>query len=369
MDNEIIVPFFSFQSAPKGIRKEWLAQIIKVIDSGVFVNGFHKKSFEEKWSSTINAGYSIGVGNGLDGLVLALKTLKIGIGCKVAVPAHTFIATWNAVEIVGATPIGIDVDPNGLMDLEMLEKLNVEIDAVIPVHMHGKMVDMERLCNWATRKSVKIIEDASQSHLARQGEKYAGTWGAIGVFSLYPTKNLGALGDSGVIVTNSLELKKRLETLSNYGSSQEDKYRHLEIGINSRLDEIQAACLLVNLENLPIYTDRRNEIAKKYLTFVKNNRIRFLNSTIEQSNVWHHFPIISTYRDSLKKYLAIKGIGTEIHYPFAAGSEFLQIKGSVKSDFPRADQLSSEILSLPNHPWLSNKQIDYVVGTLNSFEA
>ncbi len=366
-ESRMLVPYFSFKDNLESIRGEWLSEITKVLDSGVFINGPYKELFEKRWASTINSKYATGVGNGLDGLVLALKSLEIGEGKIVAVPSHTFIATWNAVELAGAKVFGIDVDANGLIDLDILENLDMKVDAVIPVHMHGLMVDMERLCGWAAKRNVKIIEDASQAHLAQQAGKYAGTWGDIGVFSLYPTKNLGALGDAGVVVTDSKNSKDRLNSLSNYGSNTSNKYKHEIIGFNSRLDEIQAACLIVNLEKLFILTERRREIARNYLMNVTNPGIKFLNNKMDEANVWHHMPIISNTRDSLRKYLQLKQIGTEIHYPFAAGSEYLQIKKSTEQEFPNADKLSQMILSLPNHPWMTDDQVDYVVEALNSY--
>lgn len=361
------VPFFSFSLAPQNLKDEWHQAISQIIDQGQFIGGGAVADFEASWAMTIGTTYAVGVGNGLDGLVLALKALKIGPGHSVAVPAHTFIATWNAVKIVGANPVGVDIDNKGLLNLDLLETLR-NIDCVIPVHMHGLMVNMFRVSDWANDAKVSVIEDASQSHLAKLGDKYSGSFGDIGVFSLYPSKNLGAIGDAGVLTTNNIELANSIRSLSNYGSDIHDKYRHVTFGGNSRLDTIQAAILNVNLKYLEVWTKHRQMLAKLYIdNLTPNNEFQLLH-TDAQTSVWHHFPILCKDRSKLAAYLMNNGISTQIHYPNLAATEYNMFSQTSKEHYPSASSFSNSVLSLPISQWHSPSDIEFVVNVLNTFE-
>ncbi len=361
------IPFFSLNKVPDSLKGEWLSAISQVIEGGQFIGGPQVKDFEENWAAHVGVNHAIGVGNGLDGLVLALRVLGIGSGDTVAVPAHTFIATWNAVKLVGATPIGIDVDDLGLIDLNILESLEFDVKCVIPVHMHGAMVDMHRLSIWAKRKQILLIEDASQAHMGAIGDLTAGQASDIGVFSLYPTKNLGALGDAGIVVTDDGNLASKMRSIANYGASPDDKYLHETFGVNSRLDPLQAAILNVNLGNLDAWNARRKEIAQLYITNVKEHSSLKIMNKILLSSVWHHFPIVSDERDQLLLYLKSNGISSEIHYPRTAAEEYFEITGLTKIDFPQAQSLARKILSLPISPWHSDDEILKVCDVLNSY--
>jgi dTDP-4-amino-4,6-dideoxygalactose transaminase len=361
------VSFFSFKDAPAQLKVEWLDAIEQVIATNQFVGGDYVREFEDLWAREIEVNFAIGVGNGLDGLVVALTALGISKGSFVAVPAHTFIATWNAVKLVGAIPVGIDVDQYGLMDLNILENLDLEFSCVIPVHMHGAMVDMPRLCNWAKRQKVSIIEDASQAHLAKVGDTFAGKFSDVGVFSLYPTKNLGALGDAGIVVTDSKDLADKMRSFTNYGASIKNKYHHLSFGVNSRLDPIQAAVLSVNLKYLNSWNDRRKYLANLYISNIQERSgLKLLHGVIDNS-VWHHFPVLSNSRDNLVAYLKTVGVATEIHYPLTAASEYFRISDLKEKDFPIARDLSEKILSLPMSPWHTDEDILYVCKVLNDY--
>jgi dTDP-4-amino-4,6-dideoxygalactose transaminase len=360
------VPFIDFTRIPHSLKDQWLDAAAEVIESGVYIGGDFVSRFESDWAETIGTRFAVGVGNGLDGLTIALKALGVGPGDFVAVPAHTFIATWSAVSLVGAKPIGIDVNQFGLLDLDLLESAPYQFKAVIPVHMHGMMVDMDRLQNWCRLKSVYIVEDASQAHLAKQGERYAGNCSEIGVFSLYPSKNLGALGDAGVVTTNNPDLASSIKSYANYGSTPEDKYRHSSLGVNSRLDPLQAAFLLVNNKHLSAWNMRRSQIADMYLSQLKNNSWFTPLNPGSESSVWHHFPVLTRGRALLQSKLKEAGIGTEIHYPHLAALEHAEIFGQVASSFPVGNQIASQILSLPISPWHSDEQINYVCTELNS---
>lgn len=363
------VPFFSLTKAPDALRAEWASAIKSVMENGQFIGGPQVKKFEENWAAAVGVKHAIGVGNGLDGLVVALRALGVGPGHNVAVPAHTFIATWNAVKLVGANPVGIDVDDLGLMDLDSLESLDIDVTCVIPVHMHGAMVNMNRLSVWAKTKKVQIVEDASQAHLANSGELIAGQVADMGVFSLYPTKNLGGLGDAGVVVTDNDKLALVVRTYTNYGASTNNKYLHEVFGVNSRLDSIQAAVLNVNLQYLNQWNNRRKAIAQLYIENLKEtSRLKILNRE-PNSSVWHHFPIISIERDQLMQYLKSNGITGEIHYPRTAAEEYFEITGHSKVDFPKAQNLAETIFSLPISPWHTDIEIQLVCDTVNQFSS
>ena len=358
------VEFFSFKDAPEALRNEWRVAIAQVIESGVFIGGPTVAKFESEWAEYLSVKHAIGVGNGYDALVVALKILGVGSGDLVAVPSHTFVATWLAVDAVGATPVGIDCNEFGLMDLEILETHESNFAAVIPVHMHGQMVDMPRLVTWAEKKKVRVIEDCAQAHGARIDGKLAGTWGDFGAFSFYPTKNLGALGDAGSLVTNDDSLAIKARSFVNYGSVPGNKYEYQFHGINSRLDPIQAAVLSINLKYLDSWNKRRQEIARIYSDNFNANNIQCL--PIELNSVFHHFIVLSENRDLTRKLLEKEGIKTEIHYPETAGKSFNKFE--TKSELhqgQRASTLASKTLSIPISPWMSDTSIHKVIYSIS----
>jgi len=363
--NIIDIPFFSFKQAPDDLKNKWFEEIKKTIELGIFIKGPNVEKFEKSWARKINVPYALGVSNGQDALILALRALNISNGDYVAVPAHTFIAVHNAVLTVGATPYSLDVDENGLIDLNLLENLNQKISAVIVVHMHGQMVDMQRVMNWANKQDVRVIEDSSQAHLAKQEGIYAGAWGDVGVFSLYPTKNLGALGDAGVMVTKNESIIEKLRLLSNYGSSITNKYNHISYGVNNRLDEIQAAILNINLEYLESWNVRRREIAGMYIEKLNRDGVTLMCNNLN-SSVWHHFCILIDNRDDFQKKLELKGIKTDIYYPNIAANEIEKFLNYTEKKYLISEKISLSLLSLPISPWHSNDEITYVISSINS---
>lgn len=360
------VPYFDFDAAPNEIKNHWRAALLESFHSFDFILGPSVSKFEIEWAKLIGSKYSIGVGNGFDGLVLALRSLELDEGFKVAVPAHTFIASWNAVHYAGGTPVGVDVDDDGLIDLDQLESLENPPDVVMPVHMHGRMVNMNRLCEWACANNIRVIEDASQAHGARSEGTYAGSWGDISVFSLYPSKNLGAFGDAGVISTNRQDIADRVRSLRNYGASDTNKYDHQILGSNSRLDSLQAQILLVNLQYLQAWNTRRREIANRYLNALKQTSQMELPKNGGDEIVWHHFAIRHKKRDQLKKHLKENNVETEIHYPNAAGSEYGKFYDTNET-YQQAEYIANHTLSLPMSPWHSNEQIDFTIKVINEF--
>lgn len=361
------VDFFSFKDAPDSLREEWNSTTSEVIDSGQFIGGPFVNKFETEWANYLGIEHAIGVGNGYDAIVVALKILGIGVGDLVAVPSHTFVATWLAVGAVGATPVGIDCNTSGLMNVELLESSKTKFSAVIPVHMHGQMVDMPRLVTWANENSVRIIEDCAQAHGAKIGGKLAGTWGDFGAFSFYPTKNLGALGDAGALVTNDSSLASDARSYVNYGSVPGNKYEYQFNGINSRLDPIQAAVLSVNLRYLDSWNSRRKEIANIYNNRLQSIGIKTLK--IVSESVYHHFIVESENRDKTRALLDSMGVKTEIHYPECADISYGKFKENyVAGEIENALVLSRRTLSLPISPWMSNESLDFVINSLSNAE-
>ena len=364
-----IVPYFDFRSAPASLQRDWREAMNIVIDSGIFIQGPQVSAFERTWADRVKAIGCVGVANGLDALTLALRALGLGPGDRVAVPAHTFIATWLAVIAIGAVPVAIDVDTYGLIDLDILEQLDLAVSAVIPVHLHGGTVDMERLTSWAKRHAVLVVEDCAQAHGAEVGGRPVGSWGDASAFSFYPTKNLGALGDAGAVTSNNQEVLDRVWTLANYGAERGDKYRHERAGFNSRLDPLQASVLNVNVTHLEAWTVRRREIAQTYLdVLIQRPDIgRPLYHDVSKS-VWHHFVVMTPDRSGVASHLLERGIQTEIHYPRIAADEIS--KFDANSEFPVALENSRAFsrrgLSLPLHPWLSSENVSQVSDALLS---
>jgi dTDP-3-amino-3,4,6-trideoxy-alpha-D-glucose transaminase len=357
------VPYFSFDSAPRGLKSKWKSAVADVINDGHFIGGYFVSKFESDFGKFMKCKNVVGVGNGLDGLAIALKSLGVGKGDTVVVPAHTFIACWLAIEQVGATPVGVDVDENGLIELDELESISPTPRAVIPVHLHGAMVDMERLTNWAEKFGVLVIEDASQAHGASQNGVLSGAWGDAGVFSLYPSKNLGAAGDAGVIIFRNSQIAEVARSIRSYGSNPEDKYDHVIAGMNSRLDPIQAAILSVNLTFLESWNNTRIAIAELYSSQL-DGKIQILQDSACKS-VRHHFPILVAKPQDVSRFLQECGIGTERHYPKLASSEYFRINQMPDKYFKKSDFITSRTLSLPISPWHTFKEIEYVCETLN----
>ena len=358
------VEFFTFDSAPSELQAEWLDSIKVVLNSGHFIGGTISQKFEFEWQNYLSVKHVIGVGNGYDAILIALKGLKIGLGDYVAVPSHTFIATWLAVAATGATPIGIDCNSDGLMNLDDLEKSSIQFRAVIPVHMHGQMVDMKRLMNWASINNVRVVEDCAQAHGAVRDGRKAGTWGDFGAFSFYPTKNLGAIGDAGCLVTNDDQLAADARSYANYGSLAGNKYSYQHLGLNSRLDPIQAAVLSVNLKYLDAWNLNRKSLAGRYLTGLK--KLGIIHLPVSDSSVFHHMVVLSEDRDRSRELLALNGVKTEIHYPTCAQISFEKLTSSKVNEIPtNAIKLSNKTLSLPISPWVSESEVDYILDILS----
>lgn len=319
-----------------------------VIRGGWYVMGHELAAFETEFAAYCGTRYSIGVGSGLDALTLILTGLEIGPGDEVIVPAQTFIATWLSVHACGATVVPVDVEAaTGNIDVSLIEaKISEQTKAIIAVHLFGQMADMPSLSKLAKQHDLFLIEDAAQAHGVSLHGKKAGAWSTAAAFSFYPGKNLGALGDAGAVTTDDAELASRIRKLRNYGS--EKKYQHELPGVNSRLDEIQAAMLRVKLRHLDDANQSRKQLAAYYLQVLATVNIELPIESDSQN--WHLFVIRSPQRDQLQQALAKAGIQSMIHYPVPPYAARAFAAYQFESSYPQAQRWAEHSLSLPMFP-------------------
>ncbi|MBN1301176.1 MAG: DegT/DnrJ/EryC1/StrS family aminotransferase [Melioribacteraceae bacterium] len=361
--------FTNIKAANEYLKEEITDAFQKVVSKSQFILGEEVEAFEREFAAYCNAEYCSGVSNGLDALSLILRAYNIGKGDEVIVPAHTFIATWLAVSYVGATVIPVDVsDATFNINPELLKsKITNKTKAVIPVHLYGQPADMESIRSIAAEYNIIVIEDAAQSHGAIYHEKKTGSLGDAAGFSFYPTKNLGALGDGGAIVSNDKELIDKIFALRNYGSNE--KYIHDMIGYNNRLDEIQAAILRVKLKYLDLWNDKRQTLARNYINELSACDFLSLPQEIDKvRSVWHLFVIRLNERDELKNYLTGNGIQNMIHYPVPPFKQQAYIQQFERNEsFPVASKISETALSLPICPFLEESQQERIINTIKNF--
>lgn len=360
------INYTDFGKMHKPMETELLQCYKDVFESQWFIQGKKLEQFEKDFADYCGTKYCIGVGNGLDALRLILDAYNIGEGDEVIVPSNTFIATVLAVSYVGATPVFVEPDMDTLLinpDL-IEEKITSKTKAIMVVHLYGRLAEMEKIMEIAKKHNLKVFEDSAQAHgVMRNGIK-AGAWGDAAAFSFYPGKNLGALGDAGAVTTNDRELAEKIRALGNYGSKI--KYKHEYKGVNSRLDELQAAFLSVKLKHLDAWTEERKSIAKKYYDGINNNKLYLPKYTEE--NVYHIFPVLSDDRDELQKFLEEKGIHTLIHYPTAIHlQDAYKDMNLSKGAYPLAEKICDSELSIPLYPGMTEEEIQYVINCLNEF--
>lgn len=364
MEVSVLIPFIDLRERDRRQAKEIQSALAQVIESGTYVGGEFVERFESEFSKFIGCKHSIGVGNGLDALRLILQGLKIGPGDEVLVPAQTFIATWLAVAQTGATPIGIDIDfQTGNLDPMLVpDKINSRTAAIIAVHLHGRPADLVALKQICDQYGIALIEDAAQAHGAELLGTKIGNWGRAAAFSFYPTKNLGGMGDAGIVTTSDSELAAEIQSLRSYGSEIGNKYSHTRPGWNSRMDPIQAAVLSVFLPRLEEWNTERQKVAREYLRHLREitNLTSIESIQVESGTVWHHFVVQSLDRDQLRGHLLDLGIQSDIHYPIppAFSDVFapnLQSKKRATNEFPEALWHSQQSLSLPIHPWMNDQ--------------
>ncbi len=362
-----MIPFLDLRAATAELREELDVAIAAVMDSGRFVLGPEVEAFEHEWASHVGARHAVGVGNGLDAIELALRAMDIGAGDEVIVPSHTFVATWLAVERTGATIVPVEPDPATFnLDPQRIEAaLTSRTRAVIPVHLYGRPADMDPILDIALRHGLRVIEDAAQAHGARYRGRPVGSIGDAAAWSFYPAKNLGAFGDAGAVTTSDAAVADRVRRLRNYGSSA--KYVHDEIGVNSRLDELQAATLRVKLRHLDDWNRRRAAVATSYVNGLRGAPVTLPASPeTDGGHVWHLFVVQSSGRDILQAALRARGIETLIHYPTPPHRQAAFRERSAGADLPIADRLASQVLSLPIGPHLLPEHSAEVIESLRS---
>ena len=349
------VPFLELLPAYGELREELDAAYRRVMASGWYILGEEVERFEAEFAAYCGARHCVCVANGLDALTLALMAADVGPGDEVIVPAMTFVATWLAVSHAGATPVPVDVKADTFnLDAARIESvLTPRTKAILPVHLYGQPADMDSILAVARRHRLVVVEDAAQAHGARYRGRRAGTWGDLAGFSFYPGKNLGAFGDGGAITTNDADLDRRLRRLRNYGSDR--KYHHEVLGLNSRLDPLQAAFLSVKLKHLDEWNLRRKTIAEGYLRRLAGQAGLQLPAVAEGAEpVWHLFPVLAKDRDGLQARLEAIGVHTQIHYPIPPHlSGAYAHLGRKPGEFPAAERIAAEELSLPIGPHLA----------------
>lgn len=362
------IPFVSFLPMERELEKDLRSAFERVLQASWYIQGKEDKAFEEAFADYTGAKYCIGVGNGLDALMLSLKAMGIGEGDEVIVPSHTFIATALAVTYTGARPVFAEVKPDTFnIDPEKIEPaITKRTKAIIPVHLYGQACDMDPIMETAAKYGLRILEDCAQAHGATYKGRKVGTFGDAAGFSFYPGKNLGALGDAGATVTNDAELAEKIRALANYGSDY--KYHHIYKGNNSRLDEFQAAFLSAKLPLLDRMNEERRRIAERYLTGIKNEKVTLPVVPEYAIPVWHIFAVRSKERDELEKHLSGYGIGTNKHYPIPMHlQECYRDLGYAEGDMPIAEEISRTELSLPMYYGMTDEEISYVIEKVNEF--
>lgn len=349
-------------------QTEYEEAALRVLRSGWYILGPEVEAFEKEFAKFVGRKYCVGVNSGLDALTLSVRALGIGAGDEVIVPANTYIASVLAVTENGATPVFVEPDEYHAMDAEHVEEaITDRTKAILVVHLYGQAAQMDRICEIAKSRHLYLIEDCAQSHGAVFDGTMTGAFGDAGCFSFYPTKNLGAFGDAGAVVTEDEALYEKLKMLRNYGSRV--KYHNQLEGVNSRLDEMQAALLRVKLSHLGELAEERQRIAEKYLNGIKNSRILLPKRREKANHVWHQFVVRVKNRDAFQKYLAEHDIHTIIHYPIPPHlAECYARLGHRRGEFPITEQYAGEVLSLPMFNGMKAEEIEYVIEVCNRYE-
>jgi dTDP-4-amino-4,6-dideoxygalactose transaminase len=361
----------NFNELKRGYEKykeEYNKAVINVLESGWYILGENVEKFETNFSQFIGSKYCVGVNSGLDALILAVRALNIGYGDEVIVPANTYIATVLGITENWATPVFVEPDEYYNLDADKIEeKITDKTKAIMVVHLYGQAANMEKIRDIATKYNLYLLEDCAQSHGAKFEGRTTGTFGNIGCFSFYPTKNLGAFGDGGAIVTDDEEIANKMRMLRNYGSKK--KYYNEIEGVNSRLDEVQAALLNVKLSHYDELRTAREKIAQKYLKEIKNPKIILPKIREGAEHVWHLFVVQTDNRDKFQNYLSEHGIGTQIHYPIPPHlSGAYKYLGYKKGDFPITEKQADSVLSLPIYDGMTNEEAEYVIKVINEYK-
>lgn len=349
--------------------EEYNRKAVEVLNGGWYVLGNEVKSFESEFSSYVGSKYCVGLASGLDALEIAFRLIGIKDNDQVIVCSNAYIACVMGITKNGGIPVFVEPDEYDNLDADKIaEKINDKTKAILAVHLYGQSCDMDKIMLIADKYGLKVVEDCAQAHGTKWKGKNAGTFGDIACWSFYPTKNLGAFGDGGAITTDSEEYYNDAKMIRNYGSKVH--YENEIVGMNSRLDELQAGLLRVKLSHLDDLNSERCRIAEKYNKEIDNPLIRPLKTRPGSNNVWHQYVIhVPGYRDRLIEYLNEREIGTIIHYPIPPHlSHAYAYLGYKKGDFPVAELFASEVLSIPMYNGMSDEEQDRVIKALNEFE-
>jgi dTDP-4-amino-4,6-dideoxygalactose transaminase len=370
MKNENIIKFLNLKKINSKFRSKLIKACSKVIDSGWYINGNQNRMFEAEFSKYVGTKYCVGVANGLDALSLILKAWKelgkLKDEDEVIVPANTYVASFLAITQNKLKLVLIEPNENSFnLDPKLIEKaINSKTKAIMAVHLYGQLAEMPTIMKIAKKHNLLVLEDSAQAHGASMNNRKAGNWGHASGFSFYPSKNLGALGDGGAVTTNDKKLANTIRILANYGSYK--KYENIYKGINSRLDEIQAAMLRIKLKKLKFDIKKRRKIALTFLKNIKNPLIKLPNYNSLDSHVFHLFVIQTKKRDNLIRYLKNNGIETSIHYPIPVHHQ-RAYKDISKLNLALSEKIQREILSLPISPILKNNEIKKIIKLLNNY--
>ncbi len=361
-----MIKFLDLKKINNRYREEIDSRIKDILDKGWYLQGEENENFTKNFANFCGTKFALGVANGLDALNLIIKAYGFGNGDEIIVPANTYIATILAISENGCIPILVepDIKTYNINPDSIEEKITSKTKAIMVVHLYGQAVQMEKIWKIAKKYNLKIIEDSAQAHGAIYQENRTGNLGDASGFSFYPGKNLGCIGDGGAVTTNDEELFNKIKAIANYGSDR--KYHHIYKGVNSRLDEIQAAVLDVKLKHLDSDNNKRREISKYYRENIKNSKLILPETYDEKSHVWHIFAVRTQNRDEFQKYLTEKGIQTIIHYPTPPHKQ-----GAYKEwnnlSFPITEEIHNTILSLPISPVMTDSEIEKVVEVVNEY--
>ena len=364
-----MIPMNDFRSEPEELIRRELAAMERVVRSGWYVLGREVEDFEKRWGAFCGVKHAVGVGNGMDAIELGLRALEIGPGDEIITTPMTAFATLLAVVRSGATPVLADINPEtALLDPDSVRRcITPRTRGILLVHLYGQLRDMDKWELLCGESGIALLEDCAQAHGALWRGKSAGSFGRWGAFSFYPTKNLGGVGDGGALVTNREEIAQKVAMLRNYGQSE--RYHHPLLGMNSRLDELQAAILTVRLEWLEVFTRRRREIARSYDRGISNSLIQKLAEPEEVENHVHHLYVIrSPERDRLAAHLRERGVSTLIHYPIPLHrQEPCRGVAMDPGGLPQSEEHAATSLSIPCHPQMSDNHVTDVITAINEF--
>lgn len=365
------IPITRLDHADPALLEELLDVVARVAAKGAFTMGHELEAFEEEFAAYCETGHAAGVSSGTEALVLALRALEIGPGDEVVVPTNSFIATSEAVSLVGATPRLVDVDPRShLLTADALESaIGPRTRCVIPVHLMGSTADMAPLLEVARRAGLRVVEDCAQAHGARYRGRRVGTFGDFGCFSFYPTKNLGAWGDGGAIVSGDAELANRVKLLRSHG--EEPRYHHRIVGTTARLDALQAALLRVKLRRLDAWNDARRRLGATLREGLADTSLELPGAAGADGgdHVYHLFVVRSARREALRTFLGERGVATAVHYPFPIHRTGAYTDlGLGAGSLPVAERLAEQICTLPLFPSMSDAEIERVVDAVRAFD-